>query len=137
MLSGVSFGIATSSCVKERPTKSFRRSAHSVGRDSEWVERLNRLLGTADWCDEFYKVERSTDIFGDDVEQVVKATNETISRYFVDRLKTVFPPNGVAEPGVLRNSTNNPLYLFCFAAGNDNGAKIAVKIASHLLRGIR
>jgi len=35
---------------------------------------------------------------------------------------------------VLRNSLNNPLYLLCFAAGNDRGATIAVRIANHILK---
>ncbi|HXJ21097.1 MAG TPA: hypothetical protein VMT03_12775 [Polyangia bacterium] len=92
-------------------------------------------------CDEVdslvYKVEHKADLFGNDEERVVKATNMTIARYFNERLKTVFPANGVAEPGVLRNSSNNPLYLLCFAAGNDKGAPIAVKIANHILKETR
>ena len=67
----------------------------------------------------------------------MKATNKTIARHFNDRLKTVFPSNGVAEPGVLRNSARNPLYLLCFAAGNEKGAPIAVKIANHILKEAR
>lgn len=68
-------------------------------------------------------------------ERVVKATNETIGRYFNDRLKLVFA--GVAEPGVLRNSANCPLYLLFFAAGNPKGAPTALNIANHLLKGMR
>jgi len=42
---------------------------------------------------------------------------------------------GVAEePGVLRNSANNPLYLLCFAVGNERGKDIALRIAQHLLK---
>lgn len=60
---------------------------------------------------------------------------QTIGRYFVERLHTIFP--GVADhPGVLRNSSNGPLYLFCFAAGNERGAPIALRIANHLLKGL-
>jgi len=41
----------------------------------------------------------------------------------------------VAEnPLVLRNSRNTPLYLLCFAAGNSEGAKTAVKIAQNILK---
>jgi len=43
---------------------------------------------------------------------------------FNARLKAVFA--AVApEPKVLRNSTNCPLYLLCFAVGNQAGAPIA------------
>jgi three-Cys-motif partner protein len=100
-----------------------------------WRTRLDTLLGTKDWHDEFYKVEHTADLFGNDEERVVKATNETIARYFNTRLHSIFA--GVAEPGVLRNSSNNPLYLLCFAAGNDKGAPIALKIANHLLKEAR
>ena len=46
---------------------------------------------------------------------------------------------GVAdEPGVLRNSANNPLYLLCFAVGNERGKRpIALRIANHLLKEVR
>ena len=100
-----------------------------------WRTRLDKLLGTTDWYDEFYSVEHKADLFGNGEERVVKATNDTIARYFNDRLKTIFP--GVAEPGVLRNSSKNPLYLLCFAAGNERGAAIALKIAGHLLKEVR
>jgi hypothetical protein len=52
----------------------------------------------------------------------------------VARLKTIFAK--VAEnPLPLRNSTNTPLYLLCFAAGNPKGATTAVKIAQDILKG--
>ena len=66
----------------------------------------------------------------------MKASMATIGRYFVERLKSIFP--GVAEePGVLRNSTNNPLYLLCFAASNERGAPVALRIVGHLLKDLR
>lgn len=101
-----------------------------------WRRRLDALLGTTDWYDELYEVERTPGLFGDEEERIVKATTETIGRYFNNRLKKIFP--GVAdEPGVLRNSTNCPLYLFCFAAANKRGAKVALKIANYLLKELK
>jgi len=101
-----------------------------------WRRRLDLLLGTEDWYEEFYKVETEPMLFGGDQERVVKATMETIGRYFNDRLKGIFA--GVAEePGVLRNSANNPLYLLCFAVGNERGKPIALRIAEHLLKEVR
>jgi three-Cys-motif partner protein len=96
-----------------------------------WRKRLNLLLGNETWYDEFYRVERERTLFGE-ADQVVKATTETIGRYFNERLKSVFPAVA-GEPRVLRNSANCPLYLLCFAAGNENGAPIALRIANHLL----
>lgn len=67
-------------------------------------------------------------------EQIEKVADfESISQYFVERLKTVFA--GVADnPLVLYNSCNNPLYLLCFASGNPKGSKTAIKIAQEILK---
>lgn len=101
-----------------------------------WRQRLDLLLGTNDWYDEFYRVETSVDLFGNAHERLIKEKMETIGRYFNNRLKEVFA--GVIEqPGVLRNSANNPLYLLCFAVGNDRGKKIALAIAEYLLKKVR
>ena len=101
-----------------------------------WRRRLDLLLGTEDWYDEFYRVETTPTLFGEDKERVVKAKMETIGRYFNNRLKSIF--TGVAkEPGVLRNSANNPLYLLCFAVGNERAKDIALRIAQHLLKEVR
>ena len=103
---------------------------------NSWRRRLNLLLGTEDWYDEFYSVETTPTLFGDDQERVVKATTETIGRYFNNRLKDVFA-GVVDDPGVLRNSSSNPLYLLCFAVGNERGKDIALRIARHLLKEVR
>ena len=100
-----------------------------------WRSRLDKLLGTNDWYEAFYRVEHTPTLFGDDEERLTKATNASIGRYFTDRLKSIF--HSVAEPGVLRSSSNCPLYLLCFAAGNARGAPIALKIANHLLKEVR
>lgn len=101
-----------------------------------WRQRLNLLLGTDDWYDALYVPDPNPTLFDDPGERVVKATTETIGRYFNERLERIFP--GVAaEPGVLRNSTGNPLYLLCFAAANERGAPTALRIAEHLLQDLR
>ena len=97
-----------------------------------WQHRLDVLLGTTEWRDEFYRFEIYPDLFGGAPERVTKASMDVIGRYFEERLRGVFA--GVATPGVLRNSSNAPLYLLCFASGNPRGAKIAARIAKHLLK---
>ncbi len=97
-----------------------------------WRKRLDLLLGIDSWYDEFYRVERTPTLFGE-ADHVVKATTDTIGRYFNQRLGSIFA--GVADqPKVLRNSANCPLYLLCFAVANQNGAPIALRIANHLLK---
>lgn len=102
----------------------------------QWQYRLDVRLGTQAWRKELYSERTIPTLFGEQEKRLAKAAVEKIGCYFNDRLKTVFA--GVAdEPGVLRNSTNSPLYLLCFAAGNAKGAPIALKIANHLLKGVR
>lgn len=101
-----------------------------------WRARITAILGTGEWEQAFYRVERSRTLFGSDEEHVVKASMETIGKYFNARLKPIFA--AVAEePGVLRNSKDSPLYLLCFAAANPKGAPIAMRIARHILREIK
>jgi len=98
-----------------------------------WKRRLDLLLGTKDWYEDFYHVESMPTLFGKSEDRIVKARIDTIGQYFIRRLKTVFA--GVAEePKILLNSANCPLYLLCFAVGNPKGANVALKIANHLLR---
>lgn len=104
-----------------------------------WRIKLDNIFGTSDWFEAFYRpVEQQQLSILDNFTQPNRAEKianfESISQYFVKRLKTVFP--GVAEnPLLLRNSCNNPLYLLCFASANPKGAPTAIKIAQHILKG--
>jgi three-Cys-motif partner protein len=101
-----------------------------------WRDRLTALLGTENWYEEFYKVEATADLLGNVSARVIKASMDVIGAYFLERLSTVFA-GVVKQPGVLRNSSNNPLYLLCFAVGNERGKPIAIRIAKHLLKDLR
>ena len=104
------------------------------GKIEESLRRsLDVLFGEPDWFDAFYKTETSTDLFGQEKISIYKVDFRSMERYFIDRLRSIFP--GVAEnPLQLRNSKNVPLYLLCFAAGNAKGAPIAVEIAQNVLK---
>jgi three-Cys-motif partner protein len=98
-----------------------------------WRQRLDILLGDKGWYEKFYRFESAPTLFGEAQETVIKASTETIGKYFIERLQSVFA--GVApEPKVLRNSANCPLYLLCFAVGNARAVKPALRIANHLLK---
>jgi len=94
--------------------------------------RLDRIFGTQDWFDAFYRTSKPEDIFGQHLEIVKKACDfERIGEFYLERLKSVFA--GVApKPRMLENS-RAPLFQLFFAAANPKGAPIAVRIASHLL----
>lgn len=93
---------------------------------------LDRIFGTEDWFESFYRTRREEDIFGQSYDIIEKACSfDGIGKFYLERLRSIFA--AVAEnPRVLRNS-RGPLFQFFFAAGNEKGAPIAVKIANHLL----
>lgn len=100
-----------------------------------WQAALDRIFGTTDWRDELYSTRIDQSFFGD-TQLIVKEPVDAIVRYLNNRLKSVFV-GVVDEPGILRNSTNNPLYLLCFAVGNKNGKRTALRIANDLIGALR
>ena len=99
-----------------------------------WRKRLDAMFGEPNWFDAFYEKQEMQDLFGSTNETAIKkADYSSISCYFVKRLKTIFQ-HVAKNPLPLLNSSNCPLYLFCFAAGNPNGGPIAKRIAEHILK---
>jgi three-Cys-motif partner protein len=97
-----------------------------------WRRKLDEIFGDTGWYDVFYKVRKVHGLI-EEQEVVEKAGFDEIARYFIARLKTVFP--GVADnPLPLCNAKNNPLFLLCFASGNAKGATTAIKIAQDILK---
>jgi three-Cys-motif partner protein len=100
----------------------------------EWQQALDRIFGTHDWYSRFYVTTRQTSLFGDEISYTHRiADSRAVGEFMIERLKTAFyavAPN----PGVLLNSQNVPLYLFCFASANPKGAPTALRIAAHLLK---
>jgi three-Cys-motif partner protein len=95
--------------------------------------RLNKFFGTDDWKEAFYKKEyQQTYLFDLEPVAVKTAGFDSIGKYFINRLKSLFI-NVADNPLPLCNSKNVPTYLLCFAASNPKGAPIAVKIAQHIL----
>jgi len=97
---------------------------------------LNRIFGTQDWFEYFYKTRTLDDIFGKSEDIIIKACDfNRIENFYKNRLKTIF--SGVAEkPKVFYNSRGSALFQLFFAAGNIKGAEIAIKIAEYLIRKI-
>ena len=60
------------------------------------------------------------------------ATLQNIGNFYHEQLRSIFKyvaPN----PKNLCNSTGNPIYQLHFAANNERGGPIALKIAKHIL----
>ena len=99
----------------------------------KWSDILDKIFGTTEWSNEFYKTENKLSLLNEDNQETTKVANFTkIAKFYIKRLNSIFA-KVVEEPFFLYNSKNNPIYLFCFAAGNPTGAKIAVKIASSIM----
>lgn len=98
-----------------------------------WRKRLDAMFGEPHWYSAFYRKEETQDLFGQTSQTLKSADYASISQYFVKRLKTVFP-HVADNPLPLLNSSNCPLYLLCFAAGNPRGGPIAKRIAEHILK---
>lgn len=106
-----------------------------------WKQKLTRFFGEDAWHERFYvQHEEATggqmSLLGGDSQRVKTADYKAITDYFVERLKTVFPAEGVVEkPMILYNSIGSPIFLLCFAASNLNGAVIARQIAESTIKG--
>lgn len=96
-------------------------------------KKLDLFFGTTDWYNEFYTTNRQANLLENNEEDTFnKCSMEKIAEYINQRLNELFP--GVSKKqGVLLNSKNNPLYLLCFAASNDKGKDIAIRIANNIL----
>ena len=94
---------------------------------------LDRIFGTSEWFERFYRTHIQDDIFGQSLEVVRKACNfDGIGAFYQERLKNIFACVA-PEPRIFYNSRQTPLFQLFFAAGNPKGAPIAVRIAKHLL----
>jgi len=110
-----------------------------LNRDGRIIEprkrRLECLFGEEAWFDQIYRAVDSPKLFSSDDKRYRKVADpfDTIANYFVRRLETIFPAVAT-NPLIMRNSTNSPIFLLCFAAGNRKGGPIAVRIAQHILQ---
>lgn len=98
--------------------------------DPAWSSKLDLTFGSHEWSEEFYRSE--PDLFE---EQTVKNERpfEIMSHFVTARLATEFEAVH-DKPLILKTESNTPLFLFCFACGNPNGAKRALPIANHIIK---
>jgi len=84
----------------------------------EWQETLDRSLGTDEWRSAFYRSEEEPDLFAGQRSKTVKdADPAKLEKYYLDRLRTIFPT--VMNKSIrLTNSKDQTMYLLCFACAN-------------------
>jgi len=110
-----------------------RLLTHTGDIEASCQARLDLLFGTPTWRDRFYRRGTTVDLFGETRETLERtAAPEQIGAFIRERLQSCFV--GVAKGLVLRNSRSNPMYLLCFAASNERGKRVGVKIAGDILK---
>lgn len=88
---------------------------------------LSRLFGTSGWYGEIFTKTRWRGFLF--VEEITRRRRgcKIIIKYFLNRLKTVFP-YVATNPLRLRNSRGLPMYLLCFASPSKERMEIAQKL---------
>ncbi|HVZ39030.1 MAG TPA: three-Cys-motif partner protein TcmP [Candidatus Kapabacteria bacterium] len=112
-----------------------RMSTRDAPPPEDWSQLLTRIFGTDSWRDAFYPRSEILTLFGNEESHRKDADLKKVTDFFIGRLQDVFP--GVASnPLILRNSTNTPLYILCFATSNPEQRiiKTALNIAQDILR---
>jgi len=102
-----------------------------------WSSRLDKLFGSHDWHDEFYKPSPQQSLFGPGDEILTKdATTEHVVVYVRQRLGDVFA--AVSDAAILRNSKGAPLFALVLGVSNPspNAQGAALRIANHLVKGL-
>lgn len=98
----------------------------------KWSDDLDKIFGNNDWFNEFYEQKNEQTLFGVNDTITKTATFDRIAKYYIKRLNEIFC-GVVKEPMYLYNSTNNPIFLLCFASANERGSKTAIKIAKDII----
>ena len=96
---------------------------------------LDRIFGGREYWQDFYQEspQQQLPMFADQPLLERESGSSLIANRYRERLQTIFAR--VAPTGrTFRNSRQAPLFELFFAAGNPNGASIAVRIADHLLQ---
>ena len=109
--------------------------ARLMPRDNEppsaHAARLDLVFGGRQHWEDFYQPQPQLSLFGDTNVERLGGSDQIAFRY-QQRLREAF--TRVAERSRrLHNTKNSPLFELFFAAGNPNGAPIAVRIANHIL----
>jgi three-Cys-motif partner protein len=102
--------------------------------DQKKRDRLDWVLGSADWEHEWYSTPHGPlDLLGDLAEAVRVADVNAIERFVKARLEVVFE-GGVLEPRRYHNGRNHPVGSLFFAVANPHAAPLAKRIAHSVLR---
>lgn len=98
----------------------------------EWAKTLDRIFGTNDWREAFYRTDVQEGLFGTHQSTIKTSNLVGISEFMLDRLRTCFA-HVCDKYLVLTNSNNSPMFILLFAAAAPKGGESAVKIAKSII----
>jgi three-Cys-motif partner protein len=99
--------------------------------DEANIAGLNRVFGNQEWQAELYQTQVQQTLFGEEA-QLVRSDQQAIVDLYLAKLRKAFPAVS-NSPRWFRNSRNSPLFALMFAAANERGGPIALRIANNLL----
>ncbi len=99
--------------------------------DEANIAGLSRVFGSQEWQAELYRTQVQQTLFGDEA-QIVRNDQQAIVNLYLAKLREAFPEVS-NNPRWFRNSRNSPLFALMFAAANERGGPIALRIANDLL----
>lgn len=97
----------------------------------QWSRRLTEFFGNESWRT-LYKSQNHKDLLDGEVF-VRESGTERIVQLYKKQLKKCFGQRFLSESRSLKNSKDTPLFEFMFCAGHPNGARLAKRIAKHLV----
>lgn len=95
---------------------------------------LDEMLGTRDWRTAFINEEESEDLFGSRKDRTKTATPESITKFMIERMRSVFK-GGVLDDWLPLGNKGMHMYSLLFAWANPSEkARLAGKLAKAVLR---
>lgn len=116
------------------PISAVNRMLPAGGISPSWEKKLNKVFGASDWHEAFYTTNKVHSLLEGEKEITKKTCNfDTIRDYIISRLNDVF--TGVADDSpMLCTPSGHPLFLLCFAVGNERGKTVALNIAKGIIK---
>ncbi|MDY6782031.1 MAG: three-Cys-motif partner protein TcmP [Cyanobacteriota bacterium] len=101
--------------------------------ETEAVEKINKVMGSADWITQVYKPPQYTQLNLFEAQEEDSLSRDTIqgealAYFYTKQLRSLFPY--ASKPVLMRNSTNSVLYALCLASHN----KTAVNITNDIFK---
>ena len=97
--------------------------------DPTWATLLTKVYGDDSWRKLYHE---TTDLLGETLRQRRPGVSGLLSIYKA-KLRDLFDDRFLEKSRTLKNSRNSPLFEFIFCAGHPAGAKIAHRIAKHII----